>query len=318
METIRLFDAAMDTNFKSFALIKNADIRQDRNGKDYLALTFQDRSGILDGKLWGMTDADAEKFQVGRVVYLYGRRELFNGQPQFRIEQMRLADQHEPNDPLLYMPEGPMTKEEMQKEIEETLADFQLSEIQQVVRYILDEVGDDFYYYPAAKKHHHAFVGGLAYHTVSMLALAKAIQKLYPILNADLLYAGVILHDIAKTSELSDPLSGNYTVQGNLLGHISLVAEKLSLAIQALGLDQTSEELMLLKHMVLAHHGKKEYGSPVTPHVLEAEVLHRIDDLDASMYMVSAALEKTAPSEFSAYIPGMDGRPFYRPKLDQD
>ncbi len=169
-----------------------------------------------------------------------------------------------------------------------------------------------FFTFPAAKTNHHAFAGGLSFHTLSILRLAKSVVEQYEGINAPLLYAGTILHDLGKTEELSGPVSTSYTVAGNLIGHISLVDGEIVAACQTLKLDSEQEDVLLLRHVVLAHHGMLEYGSPVTPHVLEAEILHRLDEMDASIMMIQGALAHTKPGEFSEKVFGLDKRNFYK------
>ena len=154
-------------------------------------------------------------------------------------------------------------------------------------------------------------MSGLAYHVVSMLDLAKAIAMLYPSLNKDLLYAGVILHDLGKVMELSGPVSTVYTVEGNLLGHITIMITEIGKAADEL--DIKAEEIMILQHLVLSHHGKAEWGSPKPPLVREAEVLHYIDNIDAKINMMDRALEKVNPGEFTERVFALDNRSFYKP-----
>lgn len=112
-----------------------------------------------------------------------------------------------------------------------------------------------------------------------MLKIAKSLCDIYPLLNRSLLYSAIILHDIGKVRELSGPVATTYTVEGNLLGHISIASDEVAEAAKELGID--SEEVMLLRHMILAHHGKMEFGSPKLPHLKEAEILFFIDNIDA-------------------------------------
>ena len=314
MDNLQIFDVALDQNFNIYVLIKVAEVREDRNGKKYISFTFQDRSGSIEGKFWGATEQDIEQYTSGQVVALAGKRELYNGKPQVRINSLRLANDSEPNDPSDYVERGPMTRQEMVNEVLATVESIENTTIDAIVRYLLREVSWDFFTYPAAKKNHHAYVGGLGFHTISMLRLAQSVANQYDNINKDLLYAGVIIHDIGKTVEFTDPMSTEYSVEGNLIGHISIVDEMITLAVDKLGFNQYSEDVVLLKHMVLAHHGKQEWGSPVSPHLLEAEILHHLDNLDASIQMMTTALDHTAPGEFSARIFGMDNRAFYKPK----
>ena len=204
--------------------------------------------------------------------------------------------------------------EKIEEEINNTFFEITNPKWNRIVRYLLNKYHDSFFSFPAAKKNHHAFSGGLAFHTVSMLRLAKAIAKEYDVLNESLLYAGVLLHDLGKVKELSGPIATKYTLEGNMIGHIVIVDEEIVKACEILQIDYNSEEVILLRHMILSHHGLLEYGSPVRPHIMEAEVLHQIDQLDASIQMMKSSLSHTEFGEFSERIFGLDGRNFYKPK----
>lgn len=310
----KLRDLAVDEEFQAFLLIKNADVRLAKNGKKFIAFTFQDTTGTIDGKFWDASEEEINKFEAGKVVALQGKRELYNGNPQVKIIHMRLARPDEPSEPTQYMERAPLKKEEMEEEINQILFEIINPHWNRIVRFLLNKYQKEFFDFPAAKRNHHAFAGGLAYHTVSMLRLAKAIVKEYPELNPSLLYAGVILHDLGKVIELSGPMSTEYTLVGNLVGHLVLVDEEITKACIALKFDENEEDIVVLRHMVLAHHGLLEYGSPVRPRIMEAEILHQIDNLDASMQMMLTSLRQTQPGNYSDRIFGMDNRSFYLPK----
>jgi Predicted HD-superfamily hydrolase len=220
----------------------------------------------------------------------------------------------EPGEPTLYMERAPMKKEAMEEEINKTLFEITNPNWNRIVRFLLNKYQKEFFDFPAAKRNHHAFASGLAYHTVSMLRLGKAIVGEYPELNSSLLYAGIILHDLGKVLELSGPMSTEYTLAGNLVGHLVLVDEEIVKACIALKFDENKEDIVVLRHMVLSHHGLLEYGSPVRPRIMEAEILHQIDNLDASMQMMLTSIRQTTPGEYSDRIFGMDNRSFYVPK----
>ena len=158
--------------------------------------------------------------------------------------------------------------------------------------------------------------GGLAFHTLSMLKDAKGLADNYEQINRSLLYAGCILHDMGKVLELTGPAATQYTTEGNLVGHLVLIDEQIMLTAQDLKIDLESEDLLLLRHMVLSHHGRLEYGSPKLPALLEAEILHRIDDMDAMVYAVTNALQHTGKGTFTEPLLSQDGRRYYRPKYD--
>ncbi|EOT30440.1 3'-5' exoribonuclease YhaM family protein [Enterococcus saccharolyticus] len=310
----KLRELAVDEDFQAFVLIKNADVRVAKNGKKFIAFTFQDTSGTLDGKFWDASDDEIKRFETGRVVYLTGKREVYQGNPQVKILQLRPAKAEEPNDASLYMERAPMQREAMEEEISQTLFEITNPHWNRIVRFLLNQYTKEFFEYPAAKRNHHAFAGGLAYHTTTMLRLGKAIVREYPELNASLLYAGIILHDLGKVIELSGPMSTEYTLTGNLVGHLILVDEEITKACLALKIDEREEDVVILRHMVLSHHGLLEYGSPVRPRIMEAEILHQIDNLDATMQMLLTSIRQTEPGEYTDRIFGLDNRSFYVPK----
>lgn len=310
----KLRELVVDETFELFVLIKNADVRLAKNNKKFIAFTFQDTSGTLDGKFWGASEEDIERFVAGKVVSLTGKREVYQGNPQVKILQLRLAKADEPAEASLYMEKAPIKKETMEEEINQTLFEITNAHWNRIVRYLLNKYQKEFFEYPAAKRNHHAFAGGLAYHTLSMLRIGKSLVKEYPELNASLLYAGIILHDLGKVIELSGPMSTEYTLSGNLIGHLVLVDEEITKACLALKIDEGDEDVVILRHMVLSHHGLLEYGSPVRPRIMEAEILHKIDDIDASMQMLLTSIRQTEPGQYTDRIFGMDNRNFYVPK----
>lgn len=310
----KIRELVLDQEFTGFYLIKNADVRLAKNGKKFIAFTFQDTSGTIDGKFWDASEEEIQRFAAGKVVSLQGKREVYNGNPQVKILHLRLTKIDEPGEPTLYMERAPMKKEAMEEEINKTLFEITNPNWNRIVRFLLNKYQKEFFDFPAAKRNHHAFASGLAYHTVSMLRLGKAIVGEYPELNSSLLYAGIILHDLGKVLELSGPMSTEYTLAGNLVGHLVLVDEEIVKACSALKFDENKEDIVVLRHMVLSHHGLLEYGSPVRPRIMEAEILHQIDNLDASMQMMLTSIRQTTPGEYSDRIFGMDNRSFYVPK----
>lgn len=313
----QLMAYAVGEQMNLMALLKNVSVRVAKNGKQYLDLTFEDQSGEITGKFWDASTADIERYQAGRVVRLAGKRENYQGSPQVKIGSLRLANADEPHDPSDFVVHAPMKASEMEDELNQVVFEITSQVWNRIVRFLIAKHRDAFFTYPAAKRNHHAFQGGLAYHTLSILRLAHSVVKQYPTLDAPLLYAGAILHDLGKVIELSGPVSTQYTVEGNLLGHISIVDGEIVSACNELKFDLNNENVVLLRHMILAHHGLLEYGSPVRPRLLEAEVLHQLDELDASIMMMTNAIEHTAPGEFGERLFAMDGRSFYRPNEPQ-
>ena len=178
---------------------------------------------------------------------------------------------------------------------------------------LLDQAGERLLTFPAAKQMHHAERSGLLHHMTGMLRCARAIASVYPWLNGDLLAAGVIVHDLAKLSEMDADTLGvvsDYTAQGKLIGHIVrgvVVIEKAGDKVGA-----RKDVVLLLQQMVLSHHGIPEFGSPVAPKFPEAEVLNTIDTLDARLFEMQEALARTSPGGFSEKVWAMDNRQLYR------
>ncbi|WEV55039.1 HD domain-containing protein [Leuconostocaceae bacterium ESL0723] len=296
----------------NFALITSADVRTTKTGKPYISLVFSDRSGNLPGNLWDASQEQMDNLVAGKVVKLHGVRGSFKGQPQVQITELRLSESGEPTNPAEFMAHAPLKTDELENQLNDYILMITQPEWNRIVRRLFTKYHDQFLQFPAAKKNHHAFNGGLAFHSLSIAALADSVSQQYPTLNQSLLIAGALLHDLGKVIELSGPVATQYTLAGNLIGHITLVDEQIVLVAQELHLDLMSEDLVILRHVVLAHHGLLEYGSPVRPMVPEAEVLHQLDELDASLQMMDGAMTATPSGEFSQRIFGLDNRRFYR------
>ncbi len=281
------------------------------NGKPFLTLVFQDKSGEIEAKLWDATPEDETNYAAQQIVRLAGEINSYRGRNQLKIRNIRPITDLDGVTISDFLEVAPVPQDEMASKITQYIFEMNNSNIQRITRHLLKKHQAAFYEYPAATKNHHEFVSGLAYHVVSMLDLAKAIAHLYPSLDTDLLYAGIILHDLGKVTELSGPISTTYTVEGNLLGHISIMVNEIGQAAKELGIE--GEEVTVLQHIILSHHGKAEWGSPKPPMIKEAEVLHYIDNLDAKMNMLDRALERVKPGEFSDRVFALDNRSFYKP-----
>ncbi|CCI85815.1 hypothetical protein FC52_GL000021 [Lactobacillus pasteurii DSM 23907 = CRBIP 24.76] len=287
------------------------------NNNPFLIVQLADSSGEIKGIYWRAEAGDDNVFSAGTIVEIDGRRTVYQGQAQIRIYSMRVVTEKDGYDLSEFVKQAPEKSDSIEEEINSYVFEILNPTWNRIVRYLLKKWKDNFFSFPAGKSNHHAVQGGLAYHTVSMLRLAKAIVNCYPQVDKSLLYAGCILHDMGKVIELSGPVATQYTVEGNMIGHLVLIDEQIFLAANELKLDTKSEDLLLLRHMVLAHHGKFEYGSPKLPQLLEAEILHQIDDFDAGVYAITNALQHTKPGTYTDAIKSRDGRRFYRPTKDE-
>lgn len=284
-------------------------------GAPYLSFTFQDKTGNIDAKFWNVKEEDLESYQPGMLVEASGDVLSHKKQLQFRVAELKALDM-DGVDIYEYVKSSHQDAAELKKRINDKVNEIQNPVIHQIVFAFLQEYEKDFYEYPAATKNHHDYVGGLATHVLGMLELAKNIAALYPTLDRDLLYGGVLLHDIGKLIELNKAIVSEYTTQGKLLGHISIMQAMVYEKAKELQLE--GEEAMLLRHMILSHHGEYAYGSPVLPMIPEAEILHLIDNIDARMSTLDKALTAVTPGEFSPRIFAMENRSFYKSTLKKE
>lgn len=301
--------------FDYFMLIKSATKGVASNGKPFLTLILKDITGEIEAKLWEATPEDEELFQAEQLVKITGDINQFRGRPQLKIHSIRPAQPTDGIKPEDFIEKAPVDKEELMGRLTEIIFEMKNPNLQRIVRCFVKKYQQDLLVYPAAVKNHHEYVSGLAYHIVSMLNIAKELKNLYPEINGDLLYAGIILHDLGKMKELSGVATPSYTLEGKLIGHIPLMVEEIGQVARELEID--SEEVTILQHMVLSHHGKAEWGSPKPPLVREAELLHLIDLIDAKMNMLNRALKNVKPGEFTDRLFAMDNRSFYKPVFDE-
>jgi 3'-5' exoribonuclease len=303
-----------DDHFEGFVLVRSSDQRTGSNGGKYLDLTLADRTGEINGKLW---DGNVPPPTAGGVVKVRGTIQEYNGRLQLRIEKLRQTEEGDDVDMALLTPSAPEPPEAMMAELQAAIDAMQSEPLKRIVNEMLAGSREKLLYFPAAQRIHHAERAGLLHHTAGMLRLAKAVLPVYPQLNADLVNAGVILHDLCKTEEMDSNLLGvvrDYTEDGLLLGHIILGVERIAQVAQKVGVE--GEPVTLLKHMMLSHHGEETFGSPRKPMFPEAEMLHWLDLLDARMNEMGTALERLAPGVFSERIWSLERR-LYHPRYDE-
>ncbi len=293
-------------------MIKSCTKGTTSKGAPYLNLILQDNSGTIDGKMWDAKPQDEANAVQGHVCEVSFEVLEYNHSLQLRVNRIQDLDQSG-IDLSEYIQSSSITRAQSEKRVRDLIASLKNENYKVLVQAMLDKVGDAFYQYPAASRIHHSYMGGLAEHSLGMAALAEQIVSLYPLLNRDLLIAGTIVHDLGKTAELGGMISSEYTNKGRLLGHISIGHAWLAEVADEVGLGD-SEESMLLRHMVLSHHGKFEFGSPVLPELPEAEALSMIDNLDARMNTLAAALDGVKPGQWTPRIFSMENRQFYKAK----
>ena len=281
-------------------------------GAPYLTLVLQDASKAIDAKLWDVKSEIEKELQVGKVYNFDLEINLYRNSLQAKVIRVLPISQSEVKMED-YVFASPIEKEVLRSHVGDVVNSLKNENIAKIVNAMLNYYDNDVYEYPAASKIHHNFIGGLATHMVGMLKIGEALCDIYPQINRDYLLAGIILHDLGKIEELSSPVVTEYSTMGKLLGHISIVDARLLEIGKTLKLEDT-EELLILRHMVLSHHGKYEFGSPILPETLEAEVLTYVDNIDAKINVIDKALEEIKEGEFTQKIFAMDNRTFYKHK----
>lgn len=298
---------------QNFFLIKSVECKTSNNGKKYLDLTLADRTGEINAKLWDCSEADEAMYTNHVLVKIQGTVAEWQNRLQLRIEKIRLANSSDGLDIGNFVPVAPQAADVMYNIVVQYIDRIKNSDIQNIVNYIVSDKKNKLLIYPAAKQNHHAVRSGLLHHISTMLTMGEKVAEVYPGLNRDLLFAGIILHDMAKVDEMDAGELGivsNYTVEGELLGHIIQGIKMIERAAGEVSADR--EVALLLQHMILAHHYEPEFGSPKRPMIPEGEILHYLDIIDARMFDMQKVLNNTQAGELSEKIWVLHNRKLYK------
>jgi 3'-5' exoribonuclease len=273
--------------FQGFLLAQEAAYKVSTKGSEYLELKLADASGDLKAFLWDIRaiEGDMEAIRAEVFLRVKGTVSSYNGRLQLKLDKARFAADTEVGDFSAFFPVSARPVPEMLAEMDGLIASVRDPWISELLKALFVEDADlraAFALAPAAKSMHHAYLGGLLEHTLSVLGMAERACAHYPEMNRDLVAAGVLLHDVGKTAELTYQRAFGYSDAGNLIGHISMEADWINRA--AAGIPDFPEELRLqILHITLSHHGRLDYGSPVLPKTPEALLVHYLDDLDGKL-----------------------------------
>ena len=262
-----------------------------KDGKPYETVILQDKTGMLDAKIWDPNSQGIEEFDSLDYIDVMGDVTSFQGALQLNVKRVRKVREGEYN-PADYLPVSEKDVEEMYEELAVFIQNMKNPYLKKLCAAFFLEDEDfarRFKFHSAAKSVHHGFVGGLLEHTLSVAKLCEYYTKMYPILHHDLLLAAAIFHDIGKLQELSVFPENDYTDEGQLLGHIVIGAELVGEKIRTIA-DFPPKLANELKHCILAHHGELEFGSPKKPALAEAVALSFADNTDAKMQTMKEAL----------------------------
>ena len=280
------------------------------NGGSYFSVELRDASGQITAKKWDATLQDEDIFVTGNVIAIIGETNKYRDALQVKILSAEVVPLEE-IDVDRFVKAPPISKEELIKKFNNYVNSIKNEDCQKLLKYMINKFDDKLYNYPAAVSIHHEYSSGLLVHSLTMADIAAMLCPIYDA-DYDLVITGCLLHDMGKIIELEGPIVYKYSLEGKLLGHISIMCAEIRKAADELKI--TSEIPVLLEHMVLSHHGQQEFGSPVMPLTKEALLLSLIDNLDSKMVVVSKAVEDLEPGSFSTKVFPLDNRSFYKPK----
>ena len=288
-----------------FLIVTKVEVKTARNGKSYLNLELRDKSVVLPAKVWDNFDVLLTKLSEGSIVKVAGSLEEFGGQPQIKIDKIRLA---EPADNVTheeFLPKSARDLEVMKKELSARINAINDNNLKNLVNNILSgDAFEKFLKAPAGKGWHHAYIHGLLEHTLEIIKICDLMCDFHSEVNRDLVVCGALLHDFGKTEELTFESTFDYSDKGKLLGHIVIAAmlvDKKASEIKDFPTDTKNQ----LIHLILSHQGKLEFASPVVPKTLEAIILYQADELSAKTNAYKSAInaEKGKGASWTKYLP---------------
>lgn len=318
IEELQPGDAILDQVF----LVSQKDLRTQKNGGLYVHLVFADRTGQILARMWQATQEQFDTIPDGGFIRIRGRVESYQGNKQLIVDGLRPAAPPQ-FDVANFMPHTPFKIEDLWERSIKVLRTIKDKQLLALVKAIVSDepLMAKFKKAPAAVQNHHAYVGGLLEHTCSLLELAFKIlgsgdekENHYPRVNRDLVLAGLFLHDIGKTDELVYESNFVYSTEGQLVGHITqaaiLIDRKAAQVEQETGKPFDTELKHVLTHIVLAHHGTYEFGSPRLPACPEAILVHYLDNIDAKLNMAMTAIDdaRKADSDWTEWVKALSTR----------
>ena len=294
MKDFFVADAAKFENavVTSYFCLSSLTVRDKKTGGQYLAMTLGDKTGAFEARMWEDFADVVSTCGEGCYVKVQGQISKYQGKYQITLQKLRNAAENE-IDPADYRAVSRFDPAEMAAELRGYVAAFRNDDLRRLVLAFLDDedIGAKFVVAPAAKTLHHAWLSGLLEHVLMLVRVCLATAPFYPEVDPDLLVTGAILHDIGKVRELEWKTNFGYTIEGQMIGHISIAQGMLREKVKEL--EPFPERLrVLVEHMILSHHGRYEFGSPKLPMTPEALLLSALDDLEAKMQNMRAEFGK--------------------------
>ncbi|MEZ6072404.1 MAG: OB-fold nucleic acid binding domain-containing protein [Pirellulales bacterium] len=291
-----------DESVDDVFLAGDKQLRTNRNGGQFIQVELSDRSGTLPARMWNATERSFHSFDDGDFVQVRGNTQIYQGAMQMIATHIARVDPAEV-DAADFVEHTPFAIDDLIAEMTEMVAAIDDDELRAIGQSVLadDVLMAKLRRAPAGIKHHHAYEGGLLEHVVSLMRLVRVVAPSYPQVDADMVVLGALLHDLGKVDELSYDRGYAYTDEGQLLGHvtivISMVDHMLASVSATRGQPVEAEKVLRLKHVILSHHGRYEFGSPKLPMTLEAVMLHSLDNMDAQIHGFDGLMRAEASVE---------------------
>jgi len=284
-------------------LVQNKTLAMARNGRSYLTLKLMDRSGEVEARIWDRVEEFNAWFERDDFVYVSAKANVYMGKMQLVVQNLHPMAEDDV-DIADFLPVAASSVEDMLVALRRHVNSLTDTDFKSLMDAFLEDRQflEDFSRAPAAKAMHHVYLGGLLEHALAVADLADDVSRRYPGINRDLLLVGALLHDIGKVAELNYRRSFEYTDAGKLLGHIVIGVEMIDDKVKSItGFPR--EKAILIKHLLLSHHGQYDYGSPKRPKTLEAVVLNFLDDMDSKINGVQTHIDKEpdSPSPWTQY-----------------
>ncbi len=292
-ELNRIEDFSANKTVNGFYLVREKHLRKKQNGEPYLSVVLTDKTGSISGNIWDSIREIEPLFEKGDPVAMKGIVKEWQDSLQVTIQYIKKA-----SDAILQsynqsivdlLPATSKSIDSMWEEIQSIIQSID-EPFSSLVSAIFAEHEEKIKSYPASMKLHHAVYGGLLEHVSSGAKIAEFIAKHYEDVDRNLFLTGILLHDIGKITELSGPGDTEYTDEGNFIGHIVIGRDIVKKAMEEM-VDFPRELQWKIEHMILAHQGKLEWGSPKKPAFLEAFLVHFIDEMDARVNQIQASIE---------------------------
>jgi 3'-5' exoribonuclease len=310
-------DVSLGEMVDSTFVVSSKQVKKKKNGEEYCSVTFQDKTGTLEGVMWTEVFIESGDFAEGDLVGVKGILKEYRGSKQLIVNALNRIKKDENTDLSVYIKSTSKDIGKMFEEVMDFVTSVDNKHLKQLLKLFMDDeaFAKSYKTSTAAVKYHHAYQGGLLEHSLNVTKICDRMAQIYDNLNRDLLITGALLHDVGKIREYSSGVNLKITNRGRLLGHITIgygwVLEKIK-EVQGFPLDLSDR----LLHIILSHHGHLEYGSPKRPKILEAFIVYHADHLDGDIGGFNIILENTSnENDWSDYVRNFE-RPVYVRQLD--